>query len=323
MKFIGRIADIGIAKETTRGTAESAATFYLPKMSFTYDDVIDQIMDESSVGVIEDATDAKVVGKHGVGEFEGNIGDKSIGLLLYATFGTLATTTAGETSTYQHTFSIQEDAQSDSLTIFQEDPNADYKYPLGMVDSFGITAVVGEFAKVTVGFRSKVGTTGTLTPSYTAENRFLPQHGTLKYGVAQSNLASGTAVNIRSIQLSISKNVEDDMKLGSVDPVDILNKQVSVEGTVEMVYDSELFKTQMLADTAQALRIELENTDVTIGTTLHPKLTIDLYKVKWGEFTRNYGNNDIVTVTAKFKGLYYLTDSAMIKAVLVNGQATY
>jgi hypothetical protein len=322
-KFIGRVSDIGIAKETTRGTAETTATFWLPKMSMTLDDGIDQVIDESSVGVIEDATGASIIAKYAEGEFEGKIGDKSIGLLLLGTLGTVATTGPTETSVYTHTFTVQEDAQHDSLTVLQDDPNQDYKYALGMVSSLALDVALEEFCKVTVGFRSKVGTTATNSPSYTAENNFLPQHGTLKYATTQAGLAAGTAVNIRSVQLNISKNVMDDRKIGSVDAVDILNQQFSVEGTVEMVFDTELFKTQMLADTAQAIRIELANTNVTIGATLNPKLTIDLHRVKWGEYVRNYENDSVVTITASFKAFYSLTDSAMITVNLVNTQASY
>lgn len=324
-KFIGRLADIGIKKETTRGTAETSATFWLPKMSFSYDDKIDQVIDESSVGVIEDATGASIIGKHAEGEFEGKIGDKSIGLLILATLGTVSTTGPTETSVYTHTFTVQEDAQCDSITILQDDPNQDYKYPLGMVSTFGLDVSLGQFAKVTVAFRSKIGSTASLSPSYTAENNFLPQHGTLKYATSQSGLGAGTSVNIRSVQLTINKNVEDDMKIGSEEPVDILNKQMSVEGTMELVFDGETFKDFMLADTAKAIRIELTNDDVIIqsGGTLNPKLTIDLYSVKFNEYSRNYGNDDIVTATVGFKAFYSLSDSAMIRAVLVNAQSSY
>lgn len=322
-KFIGRISDIGIALETTRGTAEGTADFWLPKMSFTYDDTIEQVIDESSVGVIEDSTGASIVGKMAEGEFEGKIGDKSIGVLLAGVFGTYSTAGPTETTVYTHTFSVDESAQHDSATIMQDDPNQDYSYALSMVDSFGLDVSLGEFSKVTVGFKSLVGSTASHAPSYTAENNFLPQHGTLKYATTQAGLSGGTEVNIKSFQLNISKNVENDMKIGSTSPADILNKQFSVEGTVELVFNAETFKTQMLADTAQAIRIELENSDVTIGSTLSPKLTFDLYKVKWGSFSRNYGNNEVVTATANFKAFYSTTDSAMIKAILVNEQASY
>lgn len=322
-KFIGRLADIGIAKEAVRGTAETAATFYLPKMSMSIDDGIMQVVDESSVGVIEDSTDAQVTGKFATGEFEGKVGDKSLGLLLLGVFGAVSTTGGGETSTYVHSYTVDESAQHDSLTLFQDDPNQDYKYALGMIDSFDLEVALEEYCKVTVGFRAKAGETATLTPSYTAENSFLPQHATLAYAANLAGLSSPTTVNVRNIQLSVAKNVEDDRRLGSTAATDILNKQLSVEGSVELVFDAETFKTQMLADTAQAIRITLENTDVTIGSTLHPKLVITLAKVKWSEFTRNYENDEIVTATASFKAHYSISDSAMITAALTNAQSSY
>lgn len=321
-KFIGRLVDIGIKKETTRGTAESAATFYLPKMSFSYDDKVMQVIDESSVGVIEDATDAVVIGKFAEGEFEGKVGSKSIGLLLLGTLGTVSTTTTQSTA-YVHTYSVQEDAQCDSMTVFQDDPNQDYVYGLGMVDKFELTMELEKFTSVKVGFRSKVGTTASLSPSYITETNFLPQHGSLTYATTLAGLSGGTVVPIRSIKITISKNVEDDRKLGSIHPVDILNKQMSVEGEMELIFDAETFKTQQLADTALALRIRMTNSDVTIGSNLNPQLTIDLARVKIKEFSRNYGNDDIVTATVTFQAFYSIADAQMIAMELINTQSSY
>lgn len=322
-KFIGRLADIGIKKESVRGTAESTASFYLPKMSFSYDDKIDQVVDESSYGIIEDSTGASIVAKYAMGEFEGKIGDKSIGLLLLGTLGTVSTGAPTQTTVYTHSFSVQEDNQCDSLTIFQDDPNQDYKYALGMIDSFAIDVSLGSFAKVTCSFRSKVGETASLSPSYSVENNFLPQHGTVVYASSLAGLDAGTEVTLKSVKLNISKNVEDDRRIGSVHAVDILNKQMAVEGSMELVFDAETFKTFMLADTAKAVRIRLTNTDVTIGSSLNPKLTFDLAKVKFSEFNRKYGNDDIVTVDLSFKAFYSTTDSSMITAQLINEQVSY
>lgn len=321
-KFIGRLADIGIAKETTRGTAETTASFWLPKMTLTYDDMIMQVVDESSVGVIEDSPDAVVVGKFAQGEFEGKIGDKSIGLLFLATLGTVSTTTTQSTA-YIHTFSVQEDNQTDSLTVFQDDPNQDYKYALGMIDSLELNAAIGQYSTVSVGFRSKVGATATISPSYTTENNFLPQHGYVEIASSLGTLGSGTEIAVRSVSLSILKNVEDDRKLGSLDPADILNRQLSVSGTLELVFNDNTFKTEMLADTLKAMRIRLTNSDVTIGSNLNPRVQIDLAKVKFSEFTRNYGNDDIVTVTVAFKAFYSQSDAQMIAIELRNAQSSY
>lgn len=322
-KFIGRLADIGIAKEASRGTAESAADFWVPKLSMSYDDGVEQAVDESSVGVIEDSPNASVTGKFGVGEIEGIVGDKSFGLMLLAALGSVNTTGPAETSVYTHTFSVGQSAQHPSLTVFLDDGNQDYKYALAMLDSLEFEAMIGEYAKFTAAFRSKAGETATLTPSYSVENSFLPQHGSVGYADNLAGLSSPTTVNVRSVKLSINKNVEDDRKLGSLDQADILNRQFAVEGSIELVFDANTFKTEMLADTAKALRIRLTNSDITIGSSLNPQITIDLAKVKFSEFTKNYENNEIVMATVSFKAFYSASDAKMITVELVNEQSSY
>ena len=113
MKFTGRTADIGIANEATRGTAEASADFWLPKLSMSYDDGIEQILDESSIGVIEDSNNAVIVGKFGEGEIEGNIYDRSFGTLLLATFGATSKTGPAETSD----ITLSHDLYTDLLNI--------------------------------------------------------------------------------------------------------------------------------------------------------------------------------------------------------------
>lgn len=322
-KFIGRTADIGIAKEAVRGTAETSATYWLPKLSMSYDDTIEEVIDESSIGVIEDSVNSVIVGKAGEGEIEGYIYDKSFGLILLSTLGTISTSGPAETSVYTHTATLLQSAQHPSHTIFLDDGNQDYKYALAMTKQLDLDFSIGQFAKFTEQFRSKVGATATLTPSYTTENHFLPQHGSIKIATNLAGLGAASAINVRSVKLSINKNVEDDRKLGSLDQADILNKQVSIEGSVELVFNDETFKTQMLASTAQAMRIRLTNSDVTIGSTLNPQITIDLAKVKFSNFKKNYGNNDIVTATVDFKAFYDITTSSMISVELKNTATSY
>lgn len=322
-KFIGRLADIGFAKEATRGTAESSATYWVPKLSLSMDDVIDQAVDESSQGVIEDATGASVIAKRAEGELEGNIGDRSFGLLLLSALGSVSTTGPSQTTVYTHTFSVSQDAQHRSLTLFLDDPNQDYTFALGMIDTLDIDVALGQFAKFTAGFRSKAGSTATLSPSYTAENRFLPHHGSLKIASDLSGLGAASAIDIKSVKLAIANAVEEDMKLGSIAPADILNKQFAVTGTVELVFNDNTFKTDMLADTAKAMRLRLTNTDVTIGSSLNPQITIDLARVKFSNFSKNYSNGDIVTATVDFKAFYSIADSKMITVELINTATSY
>lgn len=322
-KFIGRLADIGIAKEASRGTAESSVDFYLPKVSLSLDDGIEQTIDESSVGVIEDAQGASVIAKFAEGEIEGNIHDKSFGLMLLAALGSVSTTGPSETTVYTHAFSVLQSAQHPSLTLFLDDPNQDYKYALAMLQTLELDVMLGQYARYRASFRSKAGETATLTPSYSTENHFLPQHASLKTASDLSGLGAASAIDVRSCRLTIDKNIEDDRKLGSLAQADILNKQLSVEGTLELVFNDNTFKTEMLGDTAKAMRLRLTNSDVTIGSSLNPQLTIDLAKVKFSNFEKAYENDSIVTATVDFKGFYSLSDTSLISAELINEQASY
>lgn len=321
-KFIGALANIGLAKEAVRGTAESAATFYIPNTSFSVDDKIEQVIDENTLGVIEDAQGANVTHKMAEGEVEGKIGDKSIGLVLYALLGAKAV--SGPTdSAYTHTFTVAQSAQHQSLTVFQDDPNQDYKYANAMIKTFDLMCELGKFVTYKIGFQSKVGSTGSLTPSYSAENTFLPQHGSFKVASTQAGLDAASAFVIRSFRLTVNKNLQEDNAIGNLNPVDILNTTLAIEGELEFVFNDETFKTQLLADTVQAMRIKLTNTDVTIGASTNPSLQIDLNAVKYSEFTRNFANKDITTATVKFKAFYKLADAKMVTATLVNTQTSY
>ena len=321
-KFIGRKADFGVAKETVRGTSESTATFWLPKATISLDDTVEKFVDESSIGVVEDSVDSVNVKKVAVGELEAKIGDKSIGLLLLGALGGIST--AGPTdSAYTHTYSVGQTAQHQALSLFLDDDNQDYKYALGMIGQLTISVLLKSYAIVRATFRAKKGATATLTPSYSAENHFLPKHGTFKVASTQAGLGAASATNIRRVDITFDNNLEDDDAIGSEDPVDILNKQFMVSGSLELVFNDEALKTILLANTAQAMRVELNNTDVLIGSSSTPKLTIDLHNVRFMNFKRNYGNNEVVTATVEFKGHYKLADSKAITVTLINAQASY
>ncbi|MFA5128572.1 MAG: phage tail tube protein [Patescibacteria group bacterium] len=322
-KILGRRISLGIAKEAVRGTAETAATFYLPLLSKSYDEKIEQVVDESSIAVIEDSVDAKIVKKFAGGDFECNIGDKSFGLLLLSLLGTV-TSVVKETTAYNHTYAFAQTAQHQALTMFLDDPNVqDYKYPLGMVESLEINLETGKFATFKIGVRSKKGATATLTPSYTAENNFLAQHAVFKIATNLAGLTAASAISIKKITLKFSPKLEDDVVLGSVEPADFNNTEFSVDGSVELTYDDATFITALTGDTAKAMRLDMINTDVTIGATSNPELKIDLAKVKFQEVARKMDNKSIITQTLKFKAFYSMTDSQLLSIVLTNLQTAY
>jgi hypothetical protein len=156
-----------------------------------------------------------------------------------------------------------------------------------------------------------------------AENRFLPQHLTFKLSSNLAGLGAASPVIIKSLKLKISKNVEDDDVLGSVAPNDFLNKEFMIEGELEALWNDEAFKTLALAATPQAIRLDLKNTDATIGTAANPQIRIDLAKVVFKEITRPLKINDLVKQTLSFRAHYSASDTKMITILATNLQTSY
>lgn len=318
--LIGRKFNVGIAKESVRGTA-LAATYWLPKTGLSIDDKINYAVDDSNLGVIEDSNSQDITSKFSEGQIEGRITDLGFGLLLMNTFGT-DTIGAVETGVKDHVFTVLESAQHPSLTFSVVEANsnsgAGYAYALGMIDTLEVNIEIGKYATYKAGFRANLGAALSNSTAYTTENAFRPQDGAFKFASSLAGLSGASAINIKKANIQIKKNIEDDIVIGTVTPADRYNKQFVVEGSVELLYAARTYiDTDMVADLAQAMRLQFTST-TGIGASSFPTLTFDFAKVKLQEVARKIDNNNIVSQTFKFKGYYSLSDALMLKATLRN-----
>lgn len=326
-KGIGRLLQIGIARETTRGTSPASATYWIPHNEFDVFEKDTKILDEQTRGVIEDSVGQSIVKQWAEGSLKAPIGDKHFPLFLYSIFGTLASALkSGETLVYDHTISVQQGSQHQSLSLYLDDPLAgqDYTHALAVLTSLEIAYEQGKFIDYVANFKTKKGATATLTPSTTAENRFLPQHLTFKLATTQAGLDAAAAVVVKSLSLKIDQNIEEDDVLGNIAPADYLNKQLVIEGTLEAIWQNITdFKNAALAGTVQAMRIDLVNSDVAIGTASNPRIKIDFHSVVFKEITRPVRINELVKQTVAFKAHYNTTDSKMASILANNTVASY
>src|SRR5277367_3763108 len=122
-KGIGRLVQVGVAKETTRGTAISSATYWNPWNDLTLDEKKEFAVDAQAYGIIEDSVQLTQTKQWAQGSIAGNVLDQSFGLILYSMFGTLTSHSAhsGESIVYDNIFNIGESAQHQSLTLFLHD----------------------------------------------------------------------------------------------------------------------------------------------------------------------------------------------------------
>ncbi len=322
-KFIGRLTEIGFAKESTRGIFPGSITYWLPKLGFTFDNKANLVKSGESAGSIAAETTGYITEVWGEGEIEAEIRDKSFGLILLATFGSVSSTSYN--GAYKHTFSLSGNSnQHQSLSIAYKDPDYTQIFRRGMLDKLTIRVALDEIISFVAGFQSHQGENWTsLTPSYVSENKFIAKH--LNFYVADSiaGLDEASKTALKELELTIEKNVIRDKKLGSLEPSDILNTTFRITGKIVLNQEDQTFRNYALNGRVKAVRIDLTNNDRTIGAT-NPSFRIDFKKVIFEEWEADKSLNDIVSQSLNFTAYYDLATSKVFDdCYLVNEVASY
>ena len=129
-EFIGRRVSVGVGLETVRGTAV-APTYWYRHLSLDFSRKTTAIQNESAMGRVEKINDSAVVSQWAEGQLEGKVTDIGVGFLLANVFGQVASAAkSGDTTVYEHTFSIGQSQTPPTLTISRKDPNSDRRHAL-------------------------------------------------------------------------------------------------------------------------------------------------------------------------------------------------
>ena len=319
---VGRLRAVGIKKEATRGTAETSAIEYIHRMDgFEWDDVPEVQNDESGEARMEAYSAAQNVKYTGQGTLPVIARAKVIGHLLLAAFGTV--TTAANTPSsgaHQHTFSVSQNPVTPSYTVIDADPNNPTVYKNAVLNTLNITGNATTSPSLSATYMSHKGSPITLPTNtdVTPEQFFTPKTLIAKYANTVAGLASAANLPIRSIDLTIDRGIVPDNRIGMDTPNDFISTHFMASGTIEINVDDSNFRTQMLANTQGALRVEMELSN-------KQKLTLTFYKVHINAYTRSSSNSDIITASVEIMGLYDGTSTVkkLMDAVLINSKTSY
>lgn len=322
-KFTGRLYEVGIGKETSRGTGV-APDFWIPKTSLSFDDKISKALTAGSYGHISDAPfTGQIVSKWAEGDIEGEVNANSFGLILLALCGTV--NTDGPTdSAYTHSYTIENDVDPDSLSIQTHDPIGDLRFRLAMINSLSMEVTLGEMVKFTANFISKVHQDiGTASPSYSRDHRFVSKDLTLKVADDVGSLSAASKLSVKNLTIEFARNVERIDILGTPEPEDILSKGFRITGTIELNYEDRTWRDYMVDGSVKAMQIKLESSK-TIGATAVPTLDIQFPKVHFEEWEPALGLDDISSQSINFDVMFDLANTRLWSTFdLINTQASY
>lgn len=323
-KFIGRLVELGVGRETSRGVA-AASVYKIPQVSLSFDDKVTKARSMGALGKLEDSEEAFVTTKYGQGDIEGEIRASSFGLILYALLGSLSTAGPSD-SAYTHSFTVSHNNQHQSLSLLAKDANTTELYRLAMIDSLQITAELDEVVRFSAGFMSKqAADSGATMPTLTDEYKFTKKHVFVKLAANVAGLAAASVLSIKRLNLTIAKNSELDDVLGTAEPEDIVNRQLSVEGEIMLNYNDETYKNLMKNNTVRAMEIHLQNTDELIGSSSRAGLKFQFPNVDFYDWNPDYALDEISKQTISFKASRDVANNidSIQTCQLVNAVASY
>lgn len=328
-KFIGRQQEVGIGRESSRGTIV-APTIWVPKTDFSVEDQVTKARTAGSYGNILGGDDALVAGIFAKGDMSLEAQDSALAILLYALFGSL--TSATFNSAYKHTLAIANSVQHQSLSLHMNDPigaaespTKTVAYARAMIDQLELTSKQGELVMAKVSFLAAGHKDWTRqSPSYTAPNKFTSKHVSIKVAADTSGLSAASKINVQELTLTIKKNAMIEPSLGTVQPADIVNRRIEISGKLKLTYEDRTYRDYMMNGTKKAMRIALVNGDVTIGTT-NPQVQLDLSVVDFDQWAPAHPNDDLATQEITFNALYDVTNNLLIGAnsFVVNSTSSY
>lgn len=315
-KFVGRRGILGLAVEATRGTAVSP-TFFVPNSSMSFFDHIELAREEQGQGVIADSDSKYVTLKMGEGEIEAQLYDKALGAILTGLMGSSPSTSGS--NPYTHTYTLSNTNQAKSVSIYWEDPDRNYLFRLGMLNSLQLTVEPTGLVNWTIGFMSKTARDWTnQTQNFTSlGSKWTHQQVEVRLATTVGGLSAASALSLKNLELNINKNTVFDSVIGTVEPEDILNQQLSVEGSLQLNLEDDTYRSFMLNGTYRAMEIKLNG-----GAS--STLTLQFPRVDFFEWEPDYPLNEIAKQTINFKANYDQANALDIisTCTLINAQAS-
>lgn len=319
-KFVSRRAEIGIAKEASRGVPVVPSQ-WIPWATTTFGDKVEMVIEDSAMGRIEESDNVYNTLRHASGTIEADLRANYLGLILTNLLGAAPSSVGG--NPYTHTFSLAQNNQHQSLSLLVQDktnPDINKMFGLAMIDKWTLKIEAGKIVTNAIDFVALPGRDWTTqTSAFTAlGSKFLHQHLAFKVAANTGALAAAPTLNVRSLELVIEKNVMRSDVAGSIWPEDFNNQSFRVTGNIVLNYEDNTWLNYMTGATDRAMEIVLNAGASAI-------LTLDFPLVHFHTWERDTALADIARQKVNFTAHYDATNAvAMIStATLVNAISSY
>ena len=323
MEILGRQIELGVALETTRGTAETTAEHWIKNVTASVQERAEHAIDDNSHGSLADSDNRRVTKKWVEGSLEGILQVDVVGYFFYNIFGSISSTSV-VSGVYSHEITLDSTTiEHPSLTFFAKDGGVqNLNISNGMISSLEINASMDDYVRFTTNIMASTAEDGSDTPAYQDEQDFVGKDITIKVADTEGGLTSASALSIKELGITFDTGAIVDYVLGNYNPEDIYDGKLSIEGNLSKNFVDETFKDLFLGDDAKYMEIAIVGSQE-IGATANPSIIITLNKVKVTGWERSGGNDELVSESIDFKAFFNSDDEEVGKITIVNNTAEY
>ena len=321
-EYIGRQSAVGVAVESTRGTAETTASRWIRKSTADVIQNVDKVIDESSFGRLEESPTSRRVRAWYEGSIEGNLHADVIGYLFYQLYGAVDTTTVAG-SVKDHEFTLDNTIEHPTLSIFNKDGVKQEVLNGGVVSEMSISATTDAIVSFSSTIMAKDSASNTDTVDYSeTEYDFVGKDITIKIADTEGGLTSATALKVKSADINWNANAIADYAFGEDTPDNIYNSRFALDIELTKNYVDEVFENLWKSDDAKYMQIQIKGSQ-NIGGSNNPTITITLNKVQVQDWSKSDDNDALAEESVTLKAFYNETDEEQSKVVVRNLTASY
>lgn len=325
---IGSLSHVGIAKETTFGTAV-AATDYVRFASETIAETIEQVKSDINMAIVDDSPYQE--GLHTVaGDVKGDVYPNIIGHFLRSALGAPVSTqpNSGTAPTvYQHVFTPSQTnfATTNALPSYTLEVNRDlgaanaFQYVGAVVNEltmdFGVDTKIMNFTAAILA-KALQGLITKTTPSFDAQDPFV-------WSQVSVQLNSATNANISTFEIGVKNALDARPTLDGTKTVNRIlrngKREFPVKFTVELQDTTEyqLWKNQ------SEVPLTITLTGANIASTYNYSIKFEFPKFHFNAFPINVSGAGVITAAMDGWGEYDPTSTYGMRVTLVNTKSSY
>lgn len=323
MAIIGKQIEAGLSIEGTRGASPASTSKWVKNVDFNVVAMAEKVVDDNSFGRIEGSEGQRTAQKWYEGDISGILHADAIGYFFNNIYGAVSTTTVVSNEVYSHEFTVNNDIENETLSIYAKDGDVKQKvYSGAMVDTLEVSASVDDYARFTASMIAQTESSNSNTPSYDTEYDFIGRDITIKVADTEAGLSSANAQKAKNVSVTFNNGGIRDHTFGSRNPDNVYNSDHMIEGDFELNYEDDTFRDLWQGEDYKYMQIQIQG-EADIGSGNNPSITLLLNRAGVTDWDRSGGNDELVTQSVSFRGFYNQSDSQLSKVTLQNKTQQY